>query len=182
MLIVWRTRRAAAHALHAVTQVVQKLKRTVHPTKTPLVEVKSTGLEFLGFPFPQGRARRSGKLLPLMWPGQKAMKASRSQSREQTERRGLKETLTAIVAKLNPIIRGWRTYFRVGNPTQKFQDLDRYVQQRVVQWIRAHRKGVPAPTHLQARRSTSGLEHGSARGIGGTRPCKRQGEGGRKAV
>jgi hypothetical protein len=149
---------------------LQKLKLTVHPTKTRIVEVKSTGFAFLGFHFHKGRARRSGKLMPLMWPGQKAMQAIRRHIREQTERRGLKETHPAIVAKLNPIIRGWRNYCRVGNPTKKFQDLDRYVQQRVVQWIRAHRKGVTAPKHLQALLSTSGLEHFSARGICGTRP------------
>ena len=53
------------------------------------------------------------------------MQAIRSPIREQTERRGLKETLTARGAKLNPIIRGWRTYVRVGNSTKKLQDLDR---------------------------------------------------------
>ena len=170
MLIVCRTRRAAEQALHAVTQVLQKLKLTVHPTKTRIVEVKSAGFEFLGFHFHKGRARRSGKLIPLMWPGQKAMKAIRSHIREQTERRGLKETLTAIVAKLNPIIRGWRNYFRVGNSTKKFQDLDRYARQRVVQWIRAHRKGATPPAQLQGLRSTSGLAYFSARGRCGTRP------------
>jgi RNA-directed DNA polymerase len=170
MLIVCRTRRAAEHALHAVTQVLQRLKLTVHPTKTRIVDMKSAGFEFLGFHFHKGRARRSGKLIPLMWPGQKAMKAIRRHIREQTERRGLKETLTAIVAKLNPIIRGWRNYFRVGNSTKKFQDLDRYARQRVVQWIRAHRKGATTPAQLQGLLSTSGLEYFSARGMCGTRP------------
>ena len=56
-----------------------------------------------------------------MWPGQKAMKAIRRHMREQTERRGLRGTLTAIVATLNPIIRGWRNDFRVGHSTKKFQ-------------------------------------------------------------
>ena len=149
---------------------MQKLKLTVHPTKTRIVEVKSTGFEFLGFHFHKGRARRTGKLIPLMWPGQKAMQAIRSHIREQTERRGLKSTLKAIVAKLNPLIRGWRTYFREGNSTKKFQDLDRYVHQRVVQWIRAHRKGASTSLQLRAVLRTSGLEHFSARGMCGTRP------------
>ena len=136
-LIVCRTRGAAEQARQAVTQVWQKLKRTVHPTKTRIVDVKSAGCELLGFHFHQGRARTSGQLIPLMWPGQKAMKAIRRHIREQTERRGLRGTLTAIVAKLNPIIRGWRNYFRVGHSTKTFQDLDRYVRQRVGQWERA---------------------------------------------
>ncbi len=132
--------------------------------------MQQAGFEFLGFHFHKGRARRTGTLIPLMWPGQQAMKAIRSHIREQTERRGLKSTLKAIVAKLNPLIRGWRTYFREGNSTKKFQDLDRYVNQRVVQWIRAHRKGASTSLQLRAVLRTSGLEHFSARGMCGTRP------------
>ena len=124
-VIVCRTRGAAEHALQAVTQVLQKLKLTGPPTKTRIVDGKSAGVEVLGFHFHQGRARTSGKLIPLIGPGQKAMKAIRRQIREQTERRGWRGTFTAIVAKLNPIIRGWRNYVRVGNSTKKFQDLDR---------------------------------------------------------
>ena len=169
-LIVCRTRRAAEQALYAVTQVLEKRKLTVHPTKTCIVDMQGTGFEFLGFHFHKGRARRSGKLIPLMWPGQKALQALRRRMREQTERRSVQETLTAIVAKLHPIIRGWRNYSRVGNATKKFQDLDRDVRQRVVQWIRAHRKGATTPKQLQVLLSTSGLAYFSARGIGGTRP------------
>jgi RNA-directed DNA polymerase len=170
MVIVSHTRSEAEQALQAVTQILQKLKLTVHPTKTGIVDVKRAGFEFLGFHFHKGRARKSGKLIPLMWPGQKAMQAIRSHIREQTERRGLRGTIAAMVAKLNLIIRGWRNYFRVGNSTKKFQDLDRYVRQRVVQWLRARLKRGTPPEQLQALYSTSGLEGFSARGRCGTRP------------
>jgi RNA-directed DNA polymerase len=125
MVIVSRTRSEAEQALQAVTQILQKLKLTVHPTKPGSVDVKRAGLACLGFPCHNGRARKAGKLIPLMWPGPKAMKAIRSHIREQTERRGLRGSIAAMVAQLNLIIRGGRTYCRVGNSTQKFQDLDR---------------------------------------------------------
>jgi RNA-directed DNA polymerase len=108
MLIVCRTRGAAEQALQAVTQVLQTLKLTVHPTKTRIVDVQSAGCECLGCHVHKGRARTSGKLIPLRWPGQKAMKAIRRHIREQTARRGLRGPCTAIGAKLHPIIRGWR--------------------------------------------------------------------------
>jgi len=170
MVVVCRTRSDAAQARHAVTQVVQKLRLTAHPTKTRIVDMQQAGFACLGFHFHKGRARRTGTLIPLMWPGQQAMKAIRSHIREQTERRGLKSTLKAIVAKRHPLIRGGRTYCREGNSTKKFQDLDRYVHQRVVQWIRAHRKGASTSLQLRAVLRTSGLEHFSARGMCGTRP------------
>ena len=125
MVMVSRTRSEAEPALQAVTQIVQTRKLTVHPTKTGIVDVKRAGFEFIGFHFHKGRARKSGKLIPLRWPGQKAMQAIRSHMREQTERRGLRGSLAAMVATLNRIIRGWRHDCRVGNSTKQCQDLDR---------------------------------------------------------
>jgi RNA-directed DNA polymerase len=125
MVMVSRTRSEAEHARHAVTQILTKLKLTVHPTKTGIVDVKRAGCELLGCHCHKGSARTSGKLIPRRWPGQKAMKAIRSQIREQTARRGLRDTLAAMVATLNPIMRGWRHYCRVGHSTKQFQDLDR---------------------------------------------------------
>jgi RNA-directed DNA polymerase len=108
MVMVSRTRSEAEQALQAVTPILQKRKLTGHPTKTGIVDVKRAGCEFLGFPFHQGRARKSGKLIPRMWPGQNAMNAIRSHMREQTERRGLRGTIAAMVAPLTLILRGWR--------------------------------------------------------------------------
>jgi group II intron reverse transcriptase/maturase len=169
-LIVCRTRGAAAHALQAVTQVVQKLQLTVPPTKPRIVDVKSAGVEFLGFHCHTGSARTSGTLISLMWPGQKALQAIRRPMREQTERRGLRGTLTARVAQRNPIMRGWRTSVRVGHATQQVQDLDRYVRQRVGQLERARLQRAATAGQLQALRRTRGLEAFSARGRCGTRP------------
>ena len=125
MVIVSRTRSEAEQALQAVTQILQRLKLTVHPTKTGIVDVKRAGFACLGFHCQNGRARTAGKLIPLRWPGQKAMQAIRSHMREQTERRGLRGSLAAMVAQLNRIRRGWRNDFRVGHSTKQCQDLDR---------------------------------------------------------
>ena len=38
-----------------------------------------------------------------------------------------------MVAKLDPVIRGWRNYFRHGNSTRQLQQLDKYVRLRL--WI-----------------------------------------------
>jgi RNA-directed DNA polymerase len=46
------------------------------------------------------------------------MQAIRSYIRGPTERRGLRRTKAAMVAKLNLIIRGWRNYLRMGNSTK----------------------------------------------------------------
>jgi len=139
-VIVCRTRLQAERALAGVKEVLAILKLSLHPTKTRIVEMKDEGFEFLGFHFRKVRARRSGKLMPLMWPARKAMTRVRSQIREQTERRGLRYPLSVMVAKLNPVVRGWRNYYRVGNSTRQFQALDWYLKMRLVKWLKARFK------------------------------------------
>jgi len=39
--------------------------------------------------------------------------------------------LEAVVTTLNPIVRGWVNYFRMGNSSQQFVALDRYVFHRL---------------------------------------------------
>ncbi len=169
VVIVCRTRAAAQRTLEAVTQVLQKLKLTLHPTKTRIVEMQHEGFEFLGFHFKKVRARKSGRLVPLMWPGQKALKAVRSQIRSETLRRSLSGSLAALVAKLNPIIRGWRNDFRVGNSTQQVQALDRYVRLRLLKWGLARRqRAVVRDPRAWLRQS--GLEYFYLPGRCGGRP------------
>ena len=39
--------------------------------------------------------------------------------------------LRAVIAQLNPVLRGWGTYFRTGNAAAKFNQLDSYVWRRL---------------------------------------------------
>lgn len=138
-VVVCRTKQQAQQALQAIQQVVQKLKLQLHPTKTRLVDMGQEGFDFLGFHFHKMKAKKTNKLLPYMWPGQKAMKAIRRELHELTSRKKLAEGLEAIIQQLTPVIRGWRNYFQIGNSTKKLQELDRYVQQRLRRLVRAMR-------------------------------------------
>ncbi|MHB1449043.1 MAG: group II intron maturase-specific domain-containing protein [Bellilinea sp.] len=95
------------------------------------------GFDFLGFHFHKKKSKKSGKLLPYTWPAQKAMKAVRSKIHFITERMRLSNPLSEVIKFLNRVIRGWRNYFRIGNCTLKFQQLDRYVRYRLEQWVRS---------------------------------------------
>jgi len=136
-VVICRTRRNAEKALAVIEQVMKMLKLTLHPTKTRQVSMEREGFDFLGFHFHKMKAKRTGKLAPFAMPSQKAMKSIRTQVKELTERSRLRVSLREIVTELNPVIRGWRNYFRVGNSTKKFRDLDRYVRMRLWKSARA---------------------------------------------
>ena len=40
-----------------------------------------------------------------------------------------------VVEVVNPTLRGWGNYFRTGNASWKFQQVDRYVNQRLVRLL-----------------------------------------------
>jgi len=140
LVIVCRTKKDAERTLKAIKWVMARLKLTLHPTKTRIVDMGREGFDFLGFHFHKLKAKRSGKHLPYAWPSQKAMKSVRSKIHQITSRKRLSNPHEDVVRYLNLVIRGWRNYFRIGNSTRKLQDLDRYVQQRLRRWVRK-RKG-----------------------------------------
>lgn len=69
------------------------------------------------------------------------MKAVRSKIHDITTRKRLSNPLAEVIKYLNRVIRGWRNYFRIGNSTMKLQQLDRYVRQRLRQWMRSPLSG-----------------------------------------
>jgi RNA-directed DNA polymerase len=136
-VIICRTKQDAETALQMVKQIMGILKLTLHPVKTRIVDMGRDGFDFLGFHFHKKKARKSGKLLPYIWPAPEAMKAIHSKIHFITERKRLSNPISEVIKFLNRVIRGWRNYFRLGNSTLKFQQLDRYVRYRLEQWVRA---------------------------------------------
>ena len=160
-VVICKKKHQAKQALEVIRQTMGRLRLTLSPTKTRLVDMGSEGFDFLGFHFRKARTRKNGKLAPITWPGQKAMKSVRSRIRELTDRSKQRMALSEVVSELNPVIRGWRNYFRIGNSTQKLQDLDRYVRFRL--WFSARlRHGLKGslilPSFLHWIRQ-SGVEH-----------------------
>jgi hypothetical protein len=61
-----------------------------------------------------------------------------------------------MVAEVNPIKRGWETYFRTGNAANTFNEIDRYVAWRLIR-LMITRKG----RNLRAGEPTAGHATGS---------------------
>ena len=55
----------------------------------------------------------------------------------------LREPVQTLVAELNRLLRGWGAYFRVGNASRHFAQVDNYVRERVALFLskKTHRSG-----------------------------------------
>jgi group II intron reverse transcriptase/maturase len=171
-VIICRTKQQAQKALKMVEQLMVRMELTLHPIKTRLVDMGREGFDFLGFHFHKLKSKKNHKLLPYMWPAQKPMKAVRMKIHDITTRKRLSNPRSEVIKHLNRVIRGWRNYFRIGNSTQKLQQLDRYVMQRLRQWERSRRgaRGDWSARGFEELIASSGLEYFYQSGICGLRP------------
>ena len=90
------------------------------------------GFDFLGFHHRMVESwKRKGHRYLQKWPSTRAMASVKASIRARTARSQVGRTLNAVVADLNPVIRGWGNYFRYGNSARKFAAVDEYVRERL---------------------------------------------------
>jgi RNA-directed DNA polymerase len=137
-VVLCRSRAEADAARGLAGRVLAGLGLELHPDKTRVVDLREgqEGLDFLGCHF---RARVSGRLLERgirryylqRWPSQRAMKRVRAKIKAKTGRGRAGHDIRAVIADINPILRGWGNYFRTGNAADKFVQIDYYVVGRL---------------------------------------------------
>jgi len=138
-VVMCDTKHAVEEARGRVSTVLARLGLELHPEKTRTVDLSRgrAGFDFLGCHL---RKRFSGPLWERAhrrvyylqrWPSARAMARVRSRVRELTPRRRCHEDLRRIIADLNPVLRGWGAYFRTGNASIPFVQIDRYVEDRL---------------------------------------------------
>lgn len=127
-VILCRSREEAGSALETVQSWTEANALKLHPQKTKLVSHEE-GFEFLGYRFVNGRKYVRGK----------SLKKIRGSICMQTKRNN-GHCMNAIIAKLNPMLRGWFGYFKHAYKNT-FHDLDGWIRMRLRSILRKRRKG-----------------------------------------
>jgi group II intron reverse transcriptase/maturase len=142
-VIACRTRRQADEALARVKTILETMRLALHPEKTRVVELRPRGggFDFLGCHLCIVRSHFKGQTYLFRWPRTKAMTAIRERIRQVTNWRRWRRMrdIREVIEELNPILRGWGAYFRTGNASRHFQNIDRYVTNRLVRLLRRRR-------------------------------------------
>lgn len=106
LVVLCRSKEEAEQALAYLRRWAEAAELTVHPTKTRIINVQGEGFDFLGWHFSGGKK----------WPRKKSQEKLREKLRPLTKRNN-GQSLGAIIATVNPILRGWYGYFRNSHPT-----------------------------------------------------------------
>src|SRR5437588_200998 len=151
-VVMCRTRKDCEQAEARIKVILERLGLDLHPDQTRRVELYDgkEGFDFLGCHLHKRMSgalwERKRKRLYFLhrWPSQRARKRVRQRIRELTPQSRCHADIRAVIADLNPVLRGWGNYFQTGNAARQFFSIDRFVERRL-QALRRKRKG----RHLQ---------------------------------
>ena len=124
-VILCRTADEARQALELVRSWTAANGLTLHPEKTKIVDERTEGFEFLGYRFVKHRR----------FPRRKSLAKFKEAIRSKTKRTS-GDSLTSIVTRLNPTLRGWFAYFQHSSYRSTFAGLDGWVRMRLRSLLR----------------------------------------------
>ena len=139
LVVLCQTPDEAEEARERIERLLGSLRLELNPAKTRVLDLSEgrQGFDFLGCHF---RARVSGRLLERgvrryylqRWPSARSMTRIRAKIRERTgrNRAGVRD-VRVVIGDLNPVLRGWGNYFRTGNASDKFVQVDDYARARL---------------------------------------------------
>lgn len=126
-VVLCRSEAQAARALAVIADWTAAAGLILHPDKTHLIDARGQSFDFLGYRFEGGRR----------WPRDKSLGKFKDSIRAKT-RRTAGHSLRAIIARLNPTLRGWFAYFQQSHRTT-FSDLDGWLRRRLRSLLRRRR-------------------------------------------
>ncbi|WP_371132058.1 group II intron maturase-specific domain-containing protein [Streptomyces sp. cf386] len=112
------TRQRAEQARQLAARVLEQLGMRLHPEKSGITCLTrgEQGFDFLGFHHRKVESWKwRGRFYLRRWPSTRAMRVLRDKVRAATARSKTERPVSAAVADLNPVLRGWAAYFRNGN-------------------------------------------------------------------
>ena len=143
-VILFASREDAELGLELVKAKMAELNLELNTEKTKIVDMRygKEGFDFLGFHHRQVMSHRYKKRYTLKWPKKAAVNKIKQKIREKLGARAiLKLSLEEVVKLLNPTLRGWMNYFKFGNSSKVFNQIDSYVHERLaIWWSKKHQK------------------------------------------
>ena len=130
MVLLAQTGQEAQVAWERLQEQFAVLRLVVNQEKSRLTTLEE-GFAFLGFEFRQA----AGRLL-YMWPREKACRHIRQRLREVVRSFPSNGRVDLVIQRLNPVLNGWCTYFRVGNSNRTFHKVDWAVRSELQLWLR----------------------------------------------
>lgn len=136
------SREDAEKVVETLTEWLKERGLILSSEKTRIVHL-SEGFDFLGFNIRhyKTRTRKSGWKL-LIRPSKESVKKIREKLRDKWHSLRGRE-VPKVLKELNPIIRGWANYFRIGVSYRTFSALDNWMVYKAIRYAKRTHPGKP---------------------------------------
>jgi RNA-directed DNA polymerase len=121
--------------------------------KTVIVHIDQ-GFNFLGMRIQRHRQRGSKRRFVYTYPSRAALMAVKAKVRSIT-RRSTNQSLSVLLHRLNPVLRGWANYHRHGASSKTFSYLSAFTWRRIWCWL-CHKYRKTGMRELQRRHLRKG--------------------------
>jgi RNA-directed DNA polymerase len=139
LVMVWGTRAHAEALRDQVAAVLAPIGLRLSAAKTKVCHIDE-GVDFLGWRIQRHQKRGTAKRYVYTYPSKKALGAITAKVRALSQQ-DANLSLAALLHTINPVLRGWTTYFQPGVSSVTFQYLRAFVWRRVMGWLRRkHRR------------------------------------------
>lgn len=102
-----------------------------------LITRPEEGFNFLGYRVIKERARLTGRMVGKLYIPKEKLQMLRTKIKGKTNRSTTGLTMDNLLKSINPLITGWRNYYRYAvGACKEFANLDRYVWFRVQRWAK----------------------------------------------
>lgn len=143
-VILFARKEDAELGLQLVKAKLTELGLALNTEKTKIVDISTgkEGFDFLGFQHRQSMSNKYKKRYTIKFPKKESVRKLKQTIKNViSNRNALVLDIKEVVKQLNPILIGWMNYFKFGNSTKVFKNIDSYVQERIaLWWSKKHQK------------------------------------------
>ena len=139
-LVVSGTKADAEALREEIAGVLSVMGLRLSEEKTLITHIDE-GLDFLGWHIQRRRKRGTNRRYVYTYPSHKAVKAVTGKVKTRC-RQNTNLPLETLLRQLNPVLRGWTTYFRPGVSSIAFGYLRAFTWRQVIRWLRRKHPGI----------------------------------------
>jgi group II intron reverse transcriptase/maturase len=124
----------AQEVLERTTRWLKAKGLKLNESKTRLVDIRQTGIDFLGFNLTWRQSRKHRRYLHVE-PSPKSRQALREALGEILNHWTIGRPIGEVVRETNQVLRSWAGYFHYRNSTSVMNGMKRYSRNRLRRWI-----------------------------------------------
>jgi len=147
VILVQGTREDAEQERQALARCLKEgLRMELSMEKTKITDVRE-GFDFLGYHVVQKKARLTKRHVGMLFIPKGKSQLLRDKIKAKVMARPTGHTLADLIDGLNPIIIGWRNYYRYASRAwREFKKLDWWMNRRIQSWLGRKHGGVSGAT------------------------------------